>query len=174
MPTDARPGFVAYEYTTARVRREHENLHRDVYGCFGWQVETQPGVVSPTGTVTLRLKRDRAVANRTVLAELQRRCLTALGAIEDLERSRTSGPTGVALAIGLVGSGFLAGSVFSFEASLWVPFVLCGVLGLTGWALAYPVYSSRRARRAAEVAPLIEKEYDTISTACEQAAGLLS
>jgi hypothetical protein len=165
--------FVAYEYATVPVKRSMESMYRDAYQAFGWTLEGHVPVVSPTGAVVLKFKRDRRIKNRPVVSELQRKCEDALTSIENLERSKTSTATGRALAVGIVGSAFLAGSIFSLEAGLIPLFIVLGALGLGGWALGYFTYTGTRAKRTAQVAPLIDREYDVVYETCEQASELL-
>lgn len=170
--TDAT--FVAYEYTAVPVKREMESLYRDCYRSFGWTMEGYVPSVAPTGTVTLRLKRDRKIRARAVLAELQRTCENALTSIDSLERSKTSTATARAIVVGIIGCAFLAGSIFSFDAGLIPLFVVLGALGLVGWTLPYFVHNAVRAKKTAQVAPMIDREYDIVYETCEQANGLLA
>lgn len=170
------PSFTAREYATVRVPARHEQLHRDTYGAFGWTVEAWRGpgtsIVPASSTSTLKLTRDRALRGRQVLGELQREAEGALLRIEALERSRSVRATAVAAVLGLVGAVFLAGSVFLLESGLSVVSIGLGVVGLGLWALAWPAYRLSAARRAEQVAPLLDRQYDAVYDACERADAL--
>ncbi|GAA2182483.1 hypothetical protein GCM10009785_21940 [Brooklawnia cerclae] len=171
--------YVAYEYLTVQADRDLEPLYKDTYRSFGWIIEnTTTGVLAggapnPT-TVTLKLKRDRRIRNRPLVNELQRKAESAMEAIHDLENSRTSTALAVALAIGIVGSAFLAGSVFAIEAGLWVLSIPLGAVGLLGWLAGYLAHGRIKARKTTQTAPLIDEQYEIIYDASEQAARLLA
>lgn len=170
------PSFTAREYATVRVPARHEQLHRDTYRAFGWTVEAWRGpgtsIVPASSTSTLKLTRDRALRGRQVLGELQREAEGALLRIEALERSRSARATAVAAVLGLVGAVFLAGSVLLMESGLSVVSIGLGVVGLGLWALARPAHRLSAARRAEQVAPLLDRQYDAVYDACERADAL--
>jgi hypothetical protein len=172
----ATPSFTAREYATVRVPARHEQLHRDTYGAFGWTVEAWNGpaasIVPMTSTSTLKLTRDRALRGRQALGELQRQAEGALRRIDALERSRSARATAVAVALGLVGAAFLAGSVLLLDDGPSLVSIGLGVNGLALWALAWPAHRLTAARRAAQVAPLLDRQYDVVYDACERAAAL--
>lgn len=161
-----------YEYRTVAAPADRVALTRDTYAAFGWTTDGAPTTGSPLGRTTLSLKRDRHIKNRSMINELQRKAESALDEIDRLERSKTQKAMIVALAIGLVGTAFLAGSVFSYLAALWIPFVLLGALGLAGWAAPYIMYRRIESSQSRRVAPLIDQRYDTIYDASEQAQRL--
>ncbi|MGC3955469.1 MAG: hypothetical protein QM804_14675 [Propionicimonas sp.] len=171
--------YVAYEYLTVQADRELELLYRDTYRSFGWIIEATAG--GPLGggtpnpaTVTLKLKRDRRLRNRPLVNELQRKAEGALAAIRDLEKSRTSTAVATALGIGILGSAFLAGSVFAIEAGLWLLSVPLGAVGLLGWLAGWLAHGKVKARRTSQTAPLIDRQYEIVYDASEQAARLLA
>lgn len=165
--------FITYEYQTVPVDRAKESLYSDVYRGFGWAPDGQVPTSRP-GAVQLKFKRDRRIAGRSVLAELQRRAENALRSIDALERSKTVAPTIVSLLIGLVGVAFLAGSVFSLEGSFVAASVVLGAIGLAICVPPYFVYDRMRRAKAARVAPLIDREYETVYDTAEQAGRLLA
>lgn len=161
------------EYATVRVTREMEPLCRDAYRAFGWDV-TGDGDTSPESrTVTLTLTRDRRLKNRPMIVELQRKGEDALAAIAHLERSKTTTAAAAAVAVGTAGAVLLAGSIITLtEGSLgWS--VPLGVLGLIAWTLSRFTYARVKARRAARLAPLIERQLETVREACDQAGHLI-
>lgn len=166
--------FVAYEYTTVRVPRDLESVYRDSYRNFGWVVEGYDGGLPHTSTVAIKLKRNRRIKNRAMVLELQRTGENALTAIATLTRSITTTAVTAALSVGIVGSAFLAGSVFAIEADLWPLSIALGVVGLIGWLAGYLTHGRVKANRSAKVNPLIDQQYEIVYTAGEQASHLLS
>ncbi|MGO4784439.1 hypothetical protein [Cryobacterium sp. W22_MBD10_FK3] len=167
-------GFRAYEYTTIRVPRDLESIYADSYRNFGWITEaTETGLPGAT-TVTLRLKRDRALKNRPLVAELQRQADVALVAIAALERSASTAALGLSIGVGIVGTAFLAGSVFSLEAGLVPLSIVLGAVGLVGWLAGYLVHGRVLAQRTARVIPLVDAQYDVVYQSGERASHLLA
>jgi hypothetical protein len=160
----------SYEYTTIRVERAKEQLHREVHESFGWVLD---GRVQAGETVTLELKRDGRIRNRPVVAELQRTAEEALASIERLERSKTATAAAVAYSVGLAGAAFFAGAVFSLDAGLIPLFLFLGFHGLLFWAAPYFLHTRLRNRRTAKVAPLIDREYEVLHATAERARGFL-
>jgi len=91
------------------------------------------------------------------------------------ENSKTIRATIYSIIIGLVGTAFLAGSVFAVTTEPPMIFlcVILGVPGLIGWAVPYPLFNVFAKKRAAEVAPLIEQKYDEIHEICEKGSALI-
>lgn len=172
--TTSTTGFMAYEYTTIRAPRDMESIYTDSYRNFGWLTDSVEAGLPGATTVTLKLKRDRRLKNRPMVLELQHQSEVALGTIAALERSRSTAAVGTSVGIGIVGSGFLAGSVFSLQADLIVLSILLGAIGLFGWLAGYLAHGRVQARRTARVAPLIEQQYDVVYQSGEQANHLLA
>ena len=158
------------EYTTIRVERAKEPLHREVHESFGWVLDRR---VQAGETVTLELKRDGRIRNRPVVAELQRTAEEALASIERLERSKTATASVVAYSVGLAGAAFFAGAVFSFNAGLVPLFLYLGFHGVLCWVAPYFLHTRFRKRKTAKVAPLIDREYEVLREAAKRAGGFL-
>ncbi|GAA2182484.1 hypothetical protein GCM10009785_21950 [Brooklawnia cerclae] len=172
--TTTTADFVPYEYLTLQVDRELEPLYRDTYHSFGWAVEGYGTTVPKVSTVTLKLKRDRRIHNRRPVLEQQRVAEQALATIASLEHSKQTAPVIAALTTGIIGSAFLAGSVFAITANLWLLGIPLGLIGLVGWVVGYFLHGRVKASQTAKVNPLIDREYETIYAAGEQASQLLA
>lgn len=172
VPRPVRTDSLTYEYTRVRTDREMESLYRDSYAAFGWLVDDYGASRSGPNTVTIKFKRPRRIKNRPQVVELQRRAERALLAIAALEKSKDTTAFVVAMVIGLVGTGLLAGSVFAVQSSNWGLSIPLGVLGLAGWLAGYLAHGWVRTRRTARVAPQIDRQYDIVYESCEQAAHL--
>ena len=167
--------FRNYEYKTVTVKSNALSLWLDGYESFGWQEDPRFPDRGEKETVVLRLRRDRRILNKMELTRLQRNFEACMEEIDALEKAPDNTALGAALAVGLVGTALLAGSVFSVAATppiIWLC-VLLGVPGLIGWVLPYFVYQHVRRKRARSLAPLIEKKQDEIWTLMEKGQALL-
>jgi len=80
----------------------------------------------------------------------------------------------VAFTIGLIGTAFMAGSVFAFLANMFLWCIILAVPATIGWALPYLSFIKIRNKRIETVTPLIEQQYDSINEVCEKAHSLLA
>ncbi|MGO2658139.1 MAG: hypothetical protein ACTH9T_06295 [Mycetocola reblochoni] len=175
--------FVAYEYSAVTAPRGAEPLYQDVYRGLGWSVErvevpdpVRALPLTPSirpGSVTLRIKRDRGIRNRLLLTELQRKAEARLASIDRLSRSTGARALAVAIGFGIVGSALLAGSVFTLDAGLVVVSIALGAAGLLCWLGGFVGHRLVSGRRAAAVAPELDREHDALSEVMAQAARLL-
>ena len=167
--------YVGYEYRDIAVDSDMESLYVDSYECFGWQFEgRQPSLLSITsGMINLKFKRDRKILNKTELTRLQRHFDSCVSEIRRMEQSKTSYASIVAFTIGIIGTAFMAGAVFSYLASLIVLCIVLAIPAFIGWIIPYFAYRSTSEKKKAQVAPLIEGKYDEIYEVCEKANGLL-
>jgi len=168
--------YVGYDYKTVVTSAGRASMYLDAYEAFGWIAdEAMPVRQQIIGMVTLKLKRDRKILNKAELTRLQKHFEACMDEIAALENSKTQKATVYSLVIGMIGTAFLAGSVFAVTNE--PPFILLcallGIPGLIGWGLPYPVFKRAAQRRAAEVAPLIERKYDEIHEICEKGNALL-
>lgn len=173
--TKGGKNYVGYDYKTITVDKNRVSFYLDCYENFGWIADSARSQESITGIVTLALKRDRKIVNKAELTRLQRHFEDCLAKIRALETSKTQKPTIVSTAVGLVGTAFLAGSVFAVTATppiIWLCFLL-GIPGLIGWALPYFVFQRLLKIKAEELAPLIEQKRDEIDEICEKGHQLL-
>lgn len=167
--------FVGYEYKEITADRERASMYLDGYMNFGWIADEniQPSVI--LGKVTIKLKRDRKILNKTELTRLQRHFESCMNEIDAMEKSKTSDATIWALVIALIGTAFMAGSVFAVTSQ--PPHILlCIVLAIpafTGWILPNFVYKGKVRKKIARVTPQIEQKYDEIYEICERGNKLL-
>lgn len=173
--TKSAHNFVGYEYKELSVAKEKLPIYLDAYQNFGWVVDENIRQKEACGHISLTLKRDRRILNKMELTRLQRNFEACMEQIDALERSRQSGPMISALTAGLIGTAFMAGSVFAITAQ--PPRVLLCILlaipGFLGWILPYFLYRSQSYRKAANVTPLIEEKYEEIYELCKRGHQLL-
>lgn len=169
MEQEHQPSYVAYEYKEVEAKGERGSLLLDCYQSLGWEAEkeTAPGKIM--------LRRSRKIMNKAELTRLQRNLEACAAEIDALQKSKTSKASITSLVIGLVGTAFMAGSVFAVTAAppvIWLC-VLLAVPGFALWALAPISYPRMVAKRTAVVNELIEQKYDEIYEICEKGSKLL-
>jgi len=167
--------YVGYDYKTVTTDSEKASMYLDAYENFGWI----PDEAIPAGQfgamVTLKLKRDRKILNKAELTRLQQHFEACMDEIAALENSKTLTAAIYSIAVGLIGTAFLACSVFAVthEPPMVPLCVIFGVPGLTGWAVPYYLFKFFVKKRAEESVPLIERKYDEIHEICEKGSALL-
>ena len=109
------------------------------------------------------------------LTRLQRNFEACINEIEELEKSKTSTATVYALVIGILGTAFMAGSVFAVTAQSpnIILCILLAIPGFIGWITPYFVYKEMVKRQTGKVTQLIEEKYDEIYKICERGNKLL-
>lgn len=167
--------FVAYEYKEVAAENDKVSFLIDGYSNFGWEMdENLSGVSQKAGTICL--KRNRKIVNKMELTRLQRNFESCLCEIQKLEKSKTSAATAYALLVGIVGTAFMAGSVFAVTAEQ-PQILLCILLAVPafgGWIASYFVYRQISAKRTERIIPLMEEKYDEICEICEKGNRLLN
>lgn len=166
-------GFVGYEYKDVTVKRSMESVYADSYANFGWTLEGTSTPIHGVGSVTMKFKRDRKIRNKAEISRLQRQFDSCVGEIEALELSKVIGASAVAYIIGIIGTAFMAGSVFAYIGNMLPLSVILAVPGFIGWIIPYFCYSGLHKKKTDKVAPMIDQKYDEIYEVCEKAEGLL-
>lgn len=166
--------YIGYEYKEITVDREKEGVYADGYPNFGWKLESGTDSIFGLSTVSLKFKRDRKILNKAELTRLQRQFESGVNAIEKLEQSKTRTAFITALAIGLTGTGFMAGATFAFLAGMIPLCIVLAIPAFIGWAAPYFSFIKIRNKRINTITPLIEQQYDAIYEVCEKAHSLLA
>ena len=99
--------------------------------------------------VDLRLKRNRKIRNKLELSRLQRQFDFGLDKIKSLKRAKVFRAAAVAYLVGVIGTAFMAGSVFCLLASQILPSVILAIPGFLGWIAPYLLYGTISKRRSA-------------------------
>ena len=113
--------------------------------------------------------------NKAELTRLQRNFEACVREITELEKRKTSAATSAAIAVGVAGTVFMAGSTFAVTAQQ-PHILLCVILaipGFLGWILPYFLYKRMTKAKTEEISPLIEEKYDEIYEICEKGNRLL-
>lgn len=162
--------FIMNEFLEVNVKRDLVQLCNDCYSALGWTIlNTHTGIYS----ITLKLVRDRKIKNRVALCDLQRKCEDAFIAIEKFEKSKEMKVMGISIGTGLLGTAFMAGSVFAILASIIPLGVALAIPGFIGWGLGYFLYKKILRETTDKVNPIIDRNYDVIYEASEKAYQLL-
>lgn len=91
-----------------------------------------------------------------------------------MEWSKKTKAATIAYAVGVIGTVFMAGSVFAVTSGN-IP--LCAILaipGFIGWITPYPIFRSVSRKKTEMLNPLIDLKYDELYTVCEKANALLN
>lgn len=170
-----RKDFTSFEYKELIVKENMASFYLDCYENFGWQQDENFPPRESGDTVTLRLKRNRKIVNKVELTRLQRHFEADMEDISSLENSKTNMAKVISLTIGVIGTAFMAGSVFAVTATppvIWLC-ILLAVPAFAGWILPYFVYKKLKEDKTKKVTPYIEEKYDEIYEICEKGHSLL-
>ena len=173
--------FVGYEYKEVITNEEKLSFLIDGYKNFGWVVDenishkVSVNKTNPYANVVLRLKRNRKIINKMELTRLQRNFESCMKEIDYLERSKTSTATMYAIIVGMIGTAFMAGSVFAVTATppIIALSVVLAIPAFAGWISPYFVYKKVVRNRTEKVTPLIEAKQDEVYELCEKGSKLL-
>lgn len=173
-----RKNFIGYEYKEVVCERQKISFMLDGYENFGWEPvgEPQENRLNPRqNKVTLQLRRDRKLINKMELTRLQRNFEDCVEQIDALEKSKTSRATICALSVALVGTAFMAGSVFAVTAQppLIILCIILAIPGFIGWILPYFIFQRVKEAQSSRLTPLIEEKYDEIYEICQKGNKLL-
>lgn len=166
-------GYVGYEYKTFTVSREVESLYTDNLENFGWIPDGVENSIKGLKYITLKFKRNRDIENRTQLGRLELQFEKAVAEIQRLELVKKLSASAVAYGIGIVGTAFMAGSVFAITDNHVALSIVFAVPALVGWVLPYFLYVTMVGKKTIQVEPLINDQYNVIYDTGKQAHGLL-
>lgn len=178
--------FVGYDYKEIVADSDKVSFFLDSYENFGWEpdLKTREGLYENSiekmyapyqKKSVIRLKRDRKIFNKMELTRLQRNFEACVNEIQQLEKSKTSAAIVYALSIGIIGTAFMAGSVFAVTAQPphVILCILLAVPGFIGWILPYFIYKKTVIKQTEKITAIIEQKYDEIYELCEKGNNLL-
>lgn len=174
--------YVGYEYKEIIAGSSKASFLLDGYESFGWKTDENlsgNGNIRKTlnqNKIIIRLKRNRKIINKMELTRLQRNFEACVSEIEALEKSKTSSATMYALILAMIGTAFMAGSVFAVTARppYLILCILLAIPGFLGWILPYFLYKRIVEKQTEKLTPLIEKKYDEIYEICKKGNKLLN
>ena len=167
--------FVGYEYKEITVPGEQASMYLDCYENFGWEPDENLAAAAGHSTVTLRLKRDRKILNKMELTRLQRHFEACAREIGELERAKTTAAIVWSLSIGILGTAFMAGSVFAVthDPPLILLCIVLAVPAFLGWIAPWFVYRRKVETQTRKIQPMIEAKQEEIYEICEKGHALL-
>lgn len=165
--------YVGYEYLSVSVGNDMKSVYADCYQNFGWIIDGFGSSDILGNGMTLKLKRDRRINNRTQLNEIQRKCEVALETIHNLENSKNTKAIMYALGLGILGTVFMAGAVFTFIDGYIVACIGLAIPAFLGWGFPYFLFKKIRREEINKINPKIDKQYECIYDLCDQANALL-
>ena len=181
--------FVGYEYKEVITNKQKISYLIDGYKNFGWVVdenishnipENSPENIPVNipilyGNIVLRLKRDRKIMNKMELTRLQRNFEFCIKEIDQLAKLKTSIAIMYAILVGIIGTAFMAGSVFAVTSTppRIALCILLAVPAFAGWILPYYIFEIVVRKRTEKVSPLIEEKRDEVYEICEKGSKLL-
>lgn len=173
--------YIGYEYKEIIADSSRVSFLLDGYENFGWEIDgnIQERIGSPGAAsghkVTVHLRRNRKIINKTELTRLQRNFEACVNEIDVLEKAKTSAATMYAIILGIFGTAFMAGATFAVTAQPphYILCILFAIPGFLGWIFPYFLYKKKAAKQAEKMTPLIEAKYDEIYEICEKGSKLL-
>lgn len=173
--------FVGYEYKEIVTDNSRLSFLLDGYESFGWEEDGRLSENAAAGKTTLqqrtvlRMKRNRKLVNKVELTRLERNFEACVDEIGKLEKAKTSAATMCALIAGIIGTAFMAGSVFAVTAQppYYILCILLAVPGFLGWIFPYFLYKKIAGKQTEKIMPLIEAKYDEIYEICEKGNKLI-
>lgn len=173
MNKDSDKDFIGYEYKEIAATGERASMLLDCYTNLGWEADENS--LGRTDGRKIVLRRNRKIINKVELTRLQRNMEACMDDIDNMEKSKKTKASIVALILGVVGTAFVACSVFCITAE--IPAIgLCILFAVPGfilWALAPMLYPKIVAKRTKEVNQQIAEKYDEIYGICEKGNKLL-
>lgn len=168
--------FTAWEYQEVTAEGGNLSMLLDGYTGFGWKQDENQDRIRDRGQSAIRLKRDRNIRNKAELTRLQRHFEDCIRQIAELEKAKTSLATAVSIAVGAIGTVFMAGSVFAVTHEppvIWLCVILA-IPGFAGWILPRFLYRYVVRKKTQIMGPLIEDKLDEMYVICEKGSRLLS
>ena len=167
--------YTAYDYKEVTVEKNKLSFYLDCYENFGWILDERFSLVKAGDMVTLHLKRNRKMINKTELTRLQRHFESCVSELIKLEKSKSTTAITACLVIGVIGTAFMAGSVFAITADppkLWLSIILA-IPAFIGWLIPPLFYNNILLSKSKKLEPYIEKKYDEIYEICQKGHHLL-
>ena len=136
----------------------------DCYENFGWKLDERSSERKVNKDIQIHLRRERKIINKAELTRLQRNFEGCMKEIKELERAKTGGATMVALIVGIFGTAFMAGAVFSIT---WpTPHIILSIMlsipAFIGWLIPYYLYRNIVMKKTKELMHMIDEKKEEI------------
>lgn len=177
--------YITYDYKDVDVEESRFSFFVDAYASFGWEIDENAMAQERNGhypeglphgrRIRLHLKRERKIMNKAELTRLQRNFESCMQEVDKLERSKIANASVWALSVGMIGTAFMAGSVFAVTAQ--PPHILLCILlaipAFVGWITPYFIYKRIVAENTRRITPFMEAKYNEMYELCEKGGKLL-
>ncbi|MEH7320728.1 hypothetical protein V7113_28030 [Priestia megaterium] len=195
--------FVSDEYRGITVKSGMQSVWRDGYKSFGWELKQSKPVVTnhifrpimaiiaplailpaspflemlrqsePETKIDLLFGRDRDIRRKAQMNHLQYQFEHSVKEITRLEESSNKAAFIASCTIGMIGTICMACSMFSYLIGILELCAVLAVPGFLGWVLPYFLYKGIKRKKKKKIAPLVEKQYETIHEVCKKARSLI-
>ncbi|MGN0386061.1 MAG: hypothetical protein ACI4EX_09260 [Lachnospiraceae bacterium] len=166
--------FTGYEYRDITVKKTMQSVYADSFGSFGWIAEGIGEATGKVDSVVMKFKRNRKIRNKAELTRLQRQFEACVAEIVSTERAKKSKAATIAYVVGVIGTVFMACSVFAVTSGNIPLCVILAIPGFIGWIIPYPIFKGVSSKKTEMLNPLIDQKYDELYTVCEKANALLN
>ena len=168
MSKDNKDYFVSYDYKEIEDIGKKTAMLKNCYESLGWEIEREDNK-------KIIFRRNRKIINKMELTRLERCMEATFEEIDNLQKSKTRKASVISIALGLVGTVFMAGSVFAVTANppiIWLC-ILLAIPGFSFWVLAPIIYPKIVSKRTKEINDIIEQKYDEIYAICAKGNSIL-
>ncbi|WP_099468719.1 hypothetical protein [Konateibacter massiliensis] len=165
--------FVGFEYKDILVKKTMQSVYEDSFSSFGWSAEGVDDAIGKVDSVIMKFKRDRKIRNKAELTRLQKQFEACVSEIVSLEKAKIIKAATVAYVVGVIGTVFVAGSVFAVTGGNIPLCVILAIPGFIGWIVSYPIFRTINNKKTEVINPLIDQKYDELYAVCEKASPLL-
>ena len=175
--------YIVYEYISLDVKKDLKHMYIDCYKNFGWiyinDNEKRDYYINSNvnlDTINIKFKRDENLKNKKELNELQEKCERAFLTVEKLKKEPQTLATVYSLTVGFIATFFMIISILSIieEKILWIPAILCGVIGICGSVMPYFIYKRVKNQKTIENETRIDKQQEKIHNIYEEVKDILS
>lgn len=171
---NSRNNFVGFEYKDVTVKKTMQSVYLDNYKNFGWIHEGNSEPVGKMDCITMRFKRDRKIRNKAEITRLQRQFDAYVAEIISLEKSKKTKAATIAYIVGVIGTAFIAGSVFAVTSENVNMCIALAIPGFVGWIIPYLLFKRMSRKKVEQVNPIINQKYEELYSICEKANELLN
>lgn len=168
--------YIGYEYKEISVDQQKASRYLDGLKNFGWENDDNFHMISEKGRITLHLKRDRKILNKTELTRLQKHFEADMKEIEIMERNVSRFPTILSITTALIGTAFMTGSTFAVthQPQMTGFTILLAVPGFIGWISPAFFYKRIKNKKRREIQPYLEQKFEELHQICEKGKNLLN
>lgn len=171
-----RKEYIGYEYKEITVEQEKASRYLDGLKNFGWESDDNFQIVSEKGKITLHLKRDRKILNKTELTRLQNHFEADMKEIEEMEGRISIVPTILSVGVAVAGTAFMTGSTFAVthQPPMIGLSILLAIPGFAGWIAPVFLYKKVKAKKRRKMQPYLEQKFEELHRICQKGNSLLN